>query len=95
MILEYFCAPAIIYFTFVLIHVLISTYNKKTNAAILQFLIGLLITLLLQLLCINGMNIISWILVFIPFIFYTYIMVILFYMFGVDPEENMKKYAVR
>lgn len=94
MLLNYFCGPALIYFSFVLVHVIISTYNNKTSAALLQILVGSLITLFLQLLCIRGMSIISWIIVFIPFIFYTYMMVILFYAFGVEPEENMKKHAV-
>ena len=94
MLLNYFCGPSIIYFSFVLIHFIMSTYHNKTKAAILQLLIGILITLLLQLLCMRGMSVISWIIVFIPFIFYTYMMVILFYAFGIEPEENMKKHAL-
>jgi len=94
MLLNYFCGPALVYFSFVLIHVIMSTYHKKSGAAILQILVGTLITLLLQLLCMRGMTMFSWIIVFIPFIFYTYMMVILFYAFGVEPEENMRKHAV-
>ena len=94
MLLNYFCGPAIIYFSFVLVHVIISTYYNKNGAAIIQILIGFIITLLLQLLCMKGMSIISWIIVFIPFIFYTYMMVILFYAFWVETEENMKKHAL-
>ena len=64
MLLNYFCGPSIIYFSFVLIHVIMSTYHNKTNAAILQLLIGILITLLLQLLCMRGMSVISCIYTF-------------------------------
>ena len=61
-----------------------STYHNKTNAAILQLLIGILITLLLQLLCMRGMSVISWIIVFIPFILMTLVVAVLLLMFGLD-----------
>ena len=94
MLIASFCGPALIYFTFMLIHVMIFMYKNKTNEAILQLVVGILMTLLLQLLCMKGMSIISWIIVFIPFIFYTYMMILLFRAFGLDPDENMKQFLV-
>ena len=94
MLLTRFCAPAFIYFIFSLIHVLVSIYKGYTSQAVLQFLIGLLMTFLLQLLCFKGMTIVSWIFVFIPFISYTYMMILLFNAFGLQPSETMQQYVV-
>lgn len=94
MLLNTFCGPAIVYFTFMLIHVIVFMYQNKTNEALLQLICGILMTLLLQVLCMKGMTIISWIIVFIPFIFYTYMMIILFHAFGLEPDKNMKRFLV-
>lgn len=88
------CSPAIIYFIFMCVHVLIALYNERNKEAFLQLLVGFLITLLLQLLCMRKLNIISWIIVFVPFIFYTYLMVLLYSVFGIAPDENMQKFLV-
>lgn len=89
-----FCPPALIYFIFMLVHVVVALYNKEGKGAILQLIIGLLVTLLLQMLCLKGMSLISWIIVFVPFIFYTYMMIILYFVFGIQPNTNMQKYLV-
>jgi hypothetical protein len=34
----------------------------------------------------KGMSIISWIIVFLPFMFYTYTTMIIYYVFGLNPE---------
>ena len=52
---------------------------------------GLIITILLNALCQGGMGIISWIIVFIPFIFMSVIVVILLYVFGLDPATGKVK----
>ena len=50
-----------------------------------------IITILLNALCQGGMGIISWIIVFIPFIFMSVIVVILLYVFGLDPATGKVK----
>ncbi len=94
MFLTLFCTPAFIYFVFTLIHVLMQMFHQQWNHAILRLLIGLLMTLLLQLLCMRGMGIFSWIIVFIPFIFYTYMMLLLYHVFGLEPTDEMKQFLV-
>lgn len=94
MTLSILCTPALIYLVFMLIHVIIEMFNGNNKASLMQLIVGLLVTLLLQLLCMKGMNIISWIIVFLPFIFYTYMMIILYNVFGINPKENEKKYLV-
>ena len=68
--------------------------EKNTHGAILQLLLGIMMTLLLQVLCMRGMTILSWIIVFIPFIFYTYMMILLYNVFGVEPSKNVKNFLV-
>lgn len=94
MSLSILCTPALIYLVFMLIHVIIEMFNGNNKGSLMQLIVGLLVTLLLQLLCMKGMNIISWIIVFLPFIFYTYMMILLYNVFGIYPEENEKKYLV-
>ena len=88
------CSPALLYFVFVLIHVVMEMKEKNTKGAILQLLLGITMALVLQILCMRGMTIISWIIVFIPFIFYTYMMILFYYVFGVEPSENVQKFLV-
>ena len=79
------CTPALIYLVFMLSHV-IATFNDEYKNAIMQFILGLLMTGLLHFI-VKGMSIISWIIVFIPFIFYTYMIIIIYYVFGIDPQK--------
>ena len=81
MFLTNLCPPALIYFVFMLCHVVVATFKDEYNNAILQFILGVLMTMLLQLLCFKGMSLIAWIIVFIPFIFYTYMIMIIYYVF--------------
>ena len=96
MILSGFCPPAIIYLIFSLTHVLVATFEEKHNKALLELLLCVLVVLLLQYLCVKGMSLISWIIVFIPFIFYTYMVLIIHHVFGLNPGEGdtSKEYLV-
>ena len=86
MFLTSLCVPALIYFVFQLTHIMVSIFHNKPKAALLQIILGVLMVMLLQLLCMKGMNIISWIIVFLPFMFYTYTTMIIYYVFGLNPE---------
>jgi len=89
-----FCTPALIYFVFIIIHVFMEMQANNPNGALVQLLLGILMTLLLQVICIRGMTIFSWIIVFIPFIFYTYMMILLYNVFGLEPSDEMKQFLV-
>ena len=78
------CAPALIYIIFSLTQIIIDTVKGMYNTAILKGVVSILITFLLDALCKRGMGIISWVIVFIPFIFMTVITTILLYIFGLD-----------
>ena len=78
------CAPALIYIAFSLTQVVIDTFKGLYNTAFFKFIVMIIITFLLNALCQSGMSIISWIIVFIPFIFMSVIVAILLYVFGLD-----------
>lgn len=89
-----FCTPALIYFVFMIIHVFMEIQENNPNGALVQLLLGILMTLLLQVICMRGMTIFSWIIVFLPFIFYTYMMILLYNVFGLEPSDEMKQFLV-
>ena len=82
------CAPALIYVAFSLTQVIIDTFKGLYNTAFFKLIVMIIITILLNALCQAGMGIISWIIVFIPFIFMSVIVAILLYVFGLDPATG-------
>lgn len=82
------CAPALIYVAFSLTQVIIDTFKGLYNTAFLKVIVMIIITILLNALCQSGMGIISWIIVFIPFILMSVIVAILLYVFGLDPATG-------
>lgn len=86
------CAPALIYIAFSLIQIVIDTFKGLYNTAFFKFIVMIIITFLLNALCQSGMTIISWIIVFIPFIFMSVIVTILLYVFGLDAATGNLKF---
>ena len=78
------CPPALIYLVFSITQIIIDTIKGLYNTALMKFIVMSMCTLLLNALCENGMGIISWIIVFIPFILMTVIVTMLLYIFGLD-----------
>jgi hypothetical protein len=78
------CPPALIYIAFSLTQIIIDTFKGLYNTALFKFIVMIIITFLLNALCQSGMTIVSWIIVFIPFIFMSVIVGILLYVFGLD-----------
>lgn len=82
------CPPALIYVAFSLTQIIVDTFKGLYNTAIVKLFVSIIITLLLNTLCQTGMGIVSWIIVFIPFIFMTVIVGILLFTFGLDPATG-------
>ena len=82
------CAPALIYVAFSLTQIVIDTFKGLYNTAFFKIIVMIIITILLNALCQSGMGIVSWIIVFIPFIFMSVIVAILLYVFGLDPSTG-------
>ncbi len=87
------CPPAIIYLIFSITQILIDLYNGLYNTAIMKIIVSIMITLLLNILCERGLNVISWIIVFIPFILMTVIVTLLLYIFGLNSTTGSLNYT--
>ena len=78
------CAPAIIYLIFSTTQIMIDTYKGLYNTVAMKTIVTIMLTLLLNILCDRGLGVISWIIVFVPFILMTVIVSLLLYAFGLD-----------
>ena len=86
------CPPALIYLFFCATQIMIDLYKGLYNTAVFKFIIMVMITILLNALCQGGLGIISWMIVFIPFIFMTVVVSILLYVFGLNAATgNIEK----
>ena len=88
MVLENMCGPVILYLGFSIIQIIIDIFQKMYNTAFLKFLVMIIFSVILNILCNYQLNIISWFLVFIPFIFMTFITSILLFVFGFNPNQG-------
>jgi hypothetical protein len=90
MIFQYICPPASLYLAFSIIQILIDMFRGETNTAFLKFLVMIIFTIALNMLCASGLGIISWFIVFIPFILMTYITTILVFVFGIPKTSDLR-----
>jgi hypothetical protein len=86
------CAPAIIYLIFSITQILIDTFKGLYNTAVMKVIVTIMVTLLLNILCEQGLSVVSWIIVFIPFILMTVIVSMLLYVFGLDTATGTLNY---
>jgi len=88
MVFSQICPPALIYLIYSVIQVALDTAYGMYNTAMVKLVVALLFTILLNYLCTSGLGIISWIIVFIPFILMTFVVGILLFVFGLDPATG-------
>jgi hypothetical protein len=69
---------------FSLAQILIDAMKGLYNTAFMKFVVAILITFLLNGLCQEGLGVVSWIIVFIPFILMTFVVAMLLYIFGLN-----------
>lgn len=82
MLLESLCPPAVIYLAFSFTHVVIEMFRRNYNTAFIKFIVMVVFTILLDILCSRGLGVVSWFIVFIPFIMMTFMTSILALTFG-------------
>ena len=82
------CPPALLYLAFSLTHIVIDTFRGYYSTAFTKFIVMTIFTLILNIMCENGLSIISWVIVFLPFILMTYITAVLMYVFGLQPSSS-------
>jgi hypothetical protein len=82
------CAPALIYLFFSMTQIFIDLYLGLYNTAVIKMIVMIIVTLLLNILCQQNLGVISWMIVFIPFIFLTTIVSIVLYIFGLNIAQG-------
>lgn len=89
--MERLCTPAIIYVVFSVVQIILDLYTGLINTAVVKFVVMVIITILLNILCQRDLAIISWIIVFIPFIMMTFIVSLILYIFGLSKATGTEK----
>ena len=87
-----FCSPALLYVAFSLTHIIIDVFKHMYNTALVKVIVMIIFTVILNILCQRGFGIISWFIVFIPFITMTVITAILLITFGLHPASGTQLY---
>ena len=88
MLLNLLCPPALLYAVIMLIYLVLELSNEKYHQAFVKAIVGIIFTCILQAFCQMNLGLVSWILVMIPIIFYTYVTLIVFWVFGLDPNKR-------
>jgi hypothetical protein len=91
MLFNKLCPPALLYLIFSITQIAIDSMKGLYNTALIKVWVTFIFTILLNYLCESGLGIVSWIIVFIPFILMTLIVAILLVMFGLDPTTGQLK----
>jgi hypothetical protein len=89
------CPPAFIYVIFSITQICFDLFEGLYNTAVMKTVVMITVGFMLHALCKAGLSIISWIIVFIPFLLMSVIIAMLLYFFGlkettgaVDPDTN-------
>ena len=86
--IEKICPPALLYLGFSMIQITIDLFQGDYSTSLLKFIVMLIFTTILNLLCLNGFTKLVWFIVLIPIMLLTYISSVLFYVFGVNPGKT-------
>ena len=86
--LQNLCTPALIYLIFSITQITIDIFKRDFNVALVKFFVAFIFTILLNYLCQSGLGIVSWIIVFIPFILMSVIVTYILTFFGIDPSTK-------
>ena len=92
--LEKLCPPAILYIAFSLTQIVIDIFKNMYNTAFFKFIVMIIFSVALNILCSRGLTVISWFIVFVPFIMMTVITTILLFVFGLSPSSGKLDYSV-
>ena len=94
MVLEQLCPPAILYIAFSLTQIIIDIFKNMYNTAFFKFIVMVVFSIALNVLCQRGLGLISWFIVFVPFIMMTVITSLLLFVFGLSPSSGSLDYTV-
>ena len=88
------CAPAMLYVVFSITQIIIDIFKSLYNTAFLKFIVMIVFTVALNLLCQMGLGVVSWFIVFVPFIMMTIITSLLLFVMGLSPSKGHNRVKV-
>ena len=88
------CSPAIIFIAFSLIQIIIDIFKNLYATALIKFIVMIMFFIILNILCEQGLTILSWFIVFLPFILMSIITSLILFVFGLSPNEEKLNYKV-
>jgi hypothetical protein len=86
------CAPALIYLCFSIIQIILDMFKELYQEALFKLVALIIITLMLNILCEQNLEIVAWIIVLVPFILMTEMIIMLVYIFGVNASNGTIDY---
>jgi len=92
--LDQLCPPALLYVAFSITQIIIDIFKNMYNTAFFKFIVMVIFTIVLNALCSRGLGVVSWMIVFIPFIMMTVITTLLLVVFGLSPATGGLDYKV-
>lgn len=95
MFISNLCGPAILYIGFSLIQIIIDSIKNNYESALIKFIVMIVLSVLLNILCNIGFSVISWFLVFIPIIMMTIMSTLTLRIFGLEPDSETIRSNVR
>ena len=91
MALQNLCPPALVYLVFSIVQIVIDIGRGYYNTAFAKIIVATIFAILLNYLCMLGLGIVSWVIVFLPFIFMSVIISVLLYVLGLKPTSGKLK----
>jgi len=91
MAIQNLCPPALVYLVFSIVQIVIDIGQGYYNTAFAKVIVATIFAILLNYLCMLGLGIISWVIVFLPFIFMSVIISVLLYVLGLKPTSGKLK----
>lgn len=88
------CSPALLYLAFSLTQIIIDIFKQLYNTAFIKFIVMIIFTIILNILCDQGLTVISWFIVMLPFVMMTFITTLLLFVFGLNPKSGKLDYTV-
>ena len=86
------CAPALIYLCFTIIQIVLDMFKELYQEALFKLVAMIIITLMLNILCEQNLELVAWIIVLVPFILMTEMIIMLAYIFGVNTYNGTIDY---
>lgn len=86
--LDSYCAPALLYVGFSVVQIIIDVFKVEYETAFLKLFSTMIIATLLNMLCKRGLGVLSWFIVFLPFVMMTIISALLLFVFQLKPGST-------